>query len=193
MFQLFNPMIFAHQGPIEAGKIGLSLAIFSAMQSLSMSWVSAKSPVMARLIANNNRMELNQLFMSLLRNSALLNIFISISFLLFIHFIQNYEFGFLNRMASFNILILLLFISVINHVTVSMAIYMRAHKEEPMLWNSIVVGGLNLIFVYFFSKISSFATIASYGAVMMFVCFPWCLYLFKNYYNGKCSRFNQSQ
>ncbi|MCB5321487.1 hypothetical protein [Yersinia intermedia] len=60
-------MLFAHQGAIEAGRIGLTLATFSAILSLSMSWVTAKSPIMARLIAGNKKEELNKLFISLMK------------------------------------------------------------------------------------------------------------------------------
>lgn len=44
IFQLFSPMVFAHQGAVEAGRIGMTIAIFSAVSNIGMSWVNAKLP-----------------------------------------------------------------------------------------------------------------------------------------------------
>ncbi|CRY05607.1 Uncharacterised protein [Yersinia enterocolitica] len=182
IFQLFNPMLFAHQGAIEAGRIGLTLATFSAMLSLSMSWVTAKSPIMARLIAGNKKEELNKLFISLMKKSGVLNLFISLLFLLFVFSLKTLHINIVDRIAGLDVLALLFLISIANHAIFSMAIYMRCHKQEPMIWNSLVTGILALPFIYFFSKISSFATIASYGVIMVFVSLPWCYILFRQYY-----------
>ena len=190
IFQLFNPMLFAHQGPIEAGRIGLTLATFSAMLSLSMSWVTAKSPTMARLIAENKKIELNRLFISLIKKSGALNFLISFSFLIFVYLLEKTHIDIVGRIASLDVLILLFIISLANHAIFSMAVYMRCHKEEPMIWNSLITGVLALPFIYFFSKVSSFATIASYGAIMIFVSLPWCYMLFHKYYNRKYGKFN---
>lgn len=182
IFQLFNPMLFAHQGATEAGRVGLSLAIFSAMSTLSLSWISAKSPMMATLIADKKKEKLNYLFVSLFKRSAAINIFMSMFFLIFYFLINNYFFDFSHRIASFNILLLLSIISILNHSVLSMAIYMRAHKEEPLLWNSVVVGLISIPTIYYFSTISSYYTILSYTAIMAFVCFPWCYVIFRKYF-----------
>ncbi|ARB86061.2 MULTISPECIES: hypothetical protein [Yersinia] len=184
IFQLFNPMLFAHQGAIEAGKIGLTLAAFNSMLSLSMSWITAKSPVMAGLIAGNERFKLNSLFKSLLFKSLFLNVIISGSFLLFVVGLKHYNIALATRIVDVNILLVLLFISLINHLIFSMAVYMRAHKQEPMLWNSLVVGLITLPLIFYFSRISTFATMLSYSAVITFISLPWCYILFMKYYKG---------
>lgn len=185
IFQLFNPMLFAHQGAVEAGRVGLSLAIYGAMLSVSLSWINAKSPVMANLIADKKKVELNNLFISLFIKSSVLNVLMSVVFLVLVFFMKFYFFNLSQRIADFNILLVLSFISVINHSVLSMAVYMRAHKEEPLLWNSVVVGIISLPLIFYFSKISSFYTIASYGTVMTFICFPWCFALFRRYFSKK--------
>ncbi|CQH43179.1 hypothetical protein [Yersinia frederiksenii] len=182
IFQLFNPMLFAHQGAIEAGRIGLTLATFSAMLSLSMSWVTAKSPTMARLVAEKRKNELNSLFLSLMKNSGMLNLLVSASFLIFVFILNSFHVNLVKRIASFDVLILLFVISIANHAIFSMAAYMRCHKEEPMIWNSLFTGLIALPFIYYFSKISSFATIVSYGFIMIFISLPWCYILFRKYY-----------
>lgn len=182
IFQLFNPMLFAHQGSIEAGRVGLTLATFSAMLSLSMSWVTAKSPTMARLIAENKKSELNTLFISLMKKSAILNLLVSILFLILVFLLKKFNIDIVNRIASFDILVLLFVISTANHAIFSMAVYMRCHKEEPMIWNSLLTGLIALPLIYIFSKISSFATIAIYGVIIIVISLPWCYILFRKYY-----------
>ena len=51
IFQLFTPLIFARQGPAEAGRLGITLAIFNALSIMGMSWVNAKVPSMAAHIS----------------------------------------------------------------------------------------------------------------------------------------------
>lgn len=183
IFQLFSPMLFIHQGAIEAGKIGLTLQVFSTMLALSMSWMTAKSPVMARLVAEKRRIELNTLFRSLLVKSGFLNLIMSLLFFGLVLTLKNYGFNISERVASIDIILMLCFTSIINHAVFSMAFYMRSHKEEPMIWNSLIVGILTLLLIYYFSKISVFLTIASYSLVMTIVCLPWCFLLFRRYYS----------
>lgn len=182
IFQLFNPMLFAHQGAIEAGKVGLTLAMFNAMLSLSMSWITAKSPTMARLVAEKNKAELNKLFRVLILRSGILNFLTITGFIITIIILKHYDLKITERISDVGILFVLLLSSIANHITFSMSIYMRAHKEEPMIWNSMVVGLMSLPMIYYFSSISSFLTITSYAFMMIFISLPWCYILFRKYY-----------
>lgn len=185
IFQLFNPLIFAHQGPQAAGKLGLSLAIYSAILALSISWVNAKTPTIARLISSQNKAELNPLFKKLVVKSSVINILCSIGFISFIYVIKKYYPSTSDRLADISVLIILACISAINHIIFCLAIYMRSHKQEPMLLNSIVTGFLVGISIYYVSSISVFDTILVYFLVLSFICLPWTLILFRKYYADK--------
>src|SRR5436305_163479 len=39
IFWLFNPVLFAFRGPVEAGQMGMSLSLANAIQAISVSWV----------------------------------------------------------------------------------------------------------------------------------------------------------
>ena len=176
IFQLFNPVIFANQGENEAGRVGLTLTIFSTMLSLSMSWISAKIPMMARLIAERNINKLNCLFRGVFIKSAIVNVLICLLFFMVIFLLKEYNVAIVERIANVNILLMLFFVSVFNHFIFSAATYMRAHKKEPMMWNSLVSGVLIALAIYESAKISSSAVIASYMVIIVFVCFPWTIY-----------------
>lgn len=183
IFQLFSPLIFANQGEIEAGRIGLTLTIFTTMLSLSMSWVTAKSPTMAKLIAQNNFQELNILFKSVTLKSGAVNLLITTLFVMSVLFFKKINMPVVDRLANTHILFLLLIVSVANHLIFSTATYMRAHKVEPMTWNSVGTGLLIAPIVYYASKINSTATIAGYAAVILFVCLPWTMIIFRKFIN----------
>ncbi len=182
IFQLFNPLIFANQGAIEAGKVGLSLAIFSTILSLSISWVNAKVPTLAKFISAENKREVNNLFSNLLIKSTVANIFCSISFIIVVCILKYYNFLLVERLVDVDILIMMSIITVVNHVVYCCATYMRAHKEEPMLFNSIITGGLVSFSIYFLSKVSVFVTILSYLLILSLICFPWTILLFNKYF-----------
>lgn len=182
IFQLFNPVIFSSQGAIEAGKIGLTLTIFTTMLSLSMSWVSAKTPIMARYVALNDRKELNVVFKDVIYKSGAANLIIMLTFFSAIKCMEILNIPLVTRLADLNIIVMLIFVAIANHIIFCAAAYMRAHKEEPMMLNSLVTGVLNAIGIVVFSKVSSFAVIASYMGVILIICLPWTLYLFHRYY-----------
>ncbi|MDX7991996.1 hypothetical protein [Xenorhabdus littoralis] len=187
IFQLFNPIIFANQGEIEAGRIGLTLTMFSTILSLSMSWVTAKSPVMARLIAERKFKDLDRLFKSVIIKSGIANLIILTTFVLLVILVREYGFSISKRLADTEIILLLLIVSVANHFIFSAATYMRAHKREPLLWNSLVTGVLIAITILILCKISVLATMIGYSFVIVLITLPWTIYIFKefkkNYYD----------
>ena len=180
--QVITPLIFASQGPIEAGKIGMAITIFSTLTVVSLSWVSAKLPVFAEYIALKKRKKLNELFFfSYIRTVAFM-IVASCSLLIVIYFIQGYDSFISNRIAPLNVFIYLAIGSLANSFVFSAAIYMRAHKEEPMMYLSIVCGLLTVIAVYFASQQSSLLVMQFYALIILIVSLPWSLKLFLNYY-----------
>ncbi len=51
IFWLFNPVLFAFRGPVEAGQMGMSLSLVNAIQNIAVSWVSTKSAPFGTLVA----------------------------------------------------------------------------------------------------------------------------------------------
>ena len=42
IFWLFNPVLFAYRGPVEAGQMGMTLSLVNAIQNIAVSWVSTE-------------------------------------------------------------------------------------------------------------------------------------------------------
>lgn len=183
IFSFFTPMIFTHQGAVEAGRIGMTLSIFSSLSLLGMSWVSAKVPEFSMLIAQKRRKELNKLFVSVLQKSALATTLICAGAVLSVWGLRELNFLPIQRLASLPVFICLAIVTTTNTLIFSMAAYMRAHKEEPMLWNSVVLGICVLAAVWHFSQISVVATMLSYTSLVILVALPWTIIIFlRDYY-----------
>ena len=86
------------------------------------------------------------------------------------------------RIASPGVLIVLAAVTIINSMVFSMAIYMRAHREEPMLIQSIIVGLIIGFGVYFISIIGIFEMMFFYMIVSIAISFPWTAWIFLKYF-----------
>lgn len=185
IFQLFNPMIFAHQGAVAAGKVGITLLIFSSLLSLSMSWLNAKVPVMTGHIARGERAELDRLFWSMFIRSGIFNLLGCCFSLLAAYVLQRMGVKLAERLADLPVMACIAVVSVVNHLIFSLATYMRAHRIEPMLFNSMVTGLFALLVVYFASMHGVLLTMLLYMLVVVGVAFPWTVILFLNFYRNR--------
>jgi O-antigen/teichoic acid export membrane protein len=145
IFQLFNPVLFATRGPIVAGQMGMTLVALNAIMSLSISWITTKIPVFSGMIAQKQYKQLDTLFNRTLRQSSAINIFALISMFLVIFIIRyfniqvdNKNFG--DRFLPYLPLFFMMIPVVLNNITGSWAVYLRCHKQEPMMILSIIVG-----------------------------------------------------
>ena len=181
IFNLFNPIIFQKFGSIEAGKIGMSLSIFSAISTIGMSWVNAKSPEFAVYISEGKRKNLNILFRETFAKSLAAVFGMSILFILFILIFLKKNIYIAERIAPIDVLILLAVASVVNTAIFSMAIYMRAHKEEPMLFQTITCGVLIGFSTLYGSEISLIMIFILYVTVLTLISLPWTIITFNKY------------
>lgn len=183
IFNLFTPMVFSHHGAIEAGRLGMALTVFSAISTIGMSWVNAKAPNFTMHIARGERRELNSLFKALFIRSTVVIALMSAGFVLVAWYLNQIEFPLMLRIASPSVLAVLAIVTTVNSMVFSMAIYMRAHREEPMLTQSIVGGLLVASAVYMGSIYGVLTMMILYMGICVFVSLPWTVCLFLKYLN----------
>ena len=178
IFQLFNPIIFTYYGAIEAGRVGLGLTIFGSLMGVSMSWVNAKAPELARLIGSSEKNKARHLFRKLFIVSGLSNAILCGLLILVILLGNAFDIPKMDRLPGLNVVICLAIVSVANHAIFSFAIYMRSHREEPMLLPSLVTGLMMLVVIALAGKQSIFLTMVLYVSVTVFLTLPWTAKLF---------------
>ena len=179
IFQLFNPVLFATEGAIVAGQMGMTLAALGGISSISMSWINTKIPFFSSLIAQKKFKELDILFnktkTQLLVVSFSLILFLLLLVIIFDSFYHNLAVRFLN----FNYVLLLSVVTFANQLIFSWATYLRCHKKDPYLINSIVGGALCALSTIFLGKYFGLDGIV-YGYTFITVCFglPWAFYVY---------------
>ncbi len=140
IFQLFNPVLFAYRGATEAGRMGMSLTIVSALSAVALAWMSTKASPFGTLVARGDYQTLDVLFFRTLRQSEFLLFVGAAVVLLGLGYTTQFYSHLAERVLPLPVFGLLLATALCNHVVFSEAIYLRAHKREPFLPISIAVG-----------------------------------------------------
>ena len=145
IFQLFNPVLFATEGAKVAGQMGMTMAALNGIQSLTQSWINTKVPKMSGLIAQKDYKTLDILFGKTFKQMLLIGTMTILLFVFVIYFVQAKEINFLgmkigDRFLPIIPLSLMAWSSWTMVPILPWATYLRCHKKEPLLVNSVVVG-----------------------------------------------------
>ena len=151
IFQIYTPLTFKYHGSIDAGKVGISMALAMALFSIANVWIYVATP---KLNMNASRKEWELMDKTLFK-SVLLSIITfligMIIVILSLYFYSN-SFHFLKRFLGvipMSILLLSWFFQLIIN---ALAVYLRAHKQEPLVWLSVLTGIFIVISTFIISK-----------------------------------------
>lgn len=183
IFQAITPIAFAKLGTVAAGQIGLALAVFNGVQSVGMSWMYIKTPRYAELVARDERKILNALFVTSLRWTVATVALGVLAVVLAAALLEHVESRFAVRLPTSAAMSCLGAASLVNSVIFSLALYMRSHKEEPMLVSSVVCGLATLVAVYVAAPHGLLPTTLAYALVTICIGLPWAWLLFRPYYS----------
>jgi hypothetical protein len=152
VYQLFNPVLFAYRGAVEAGRMGMSLSIMGALNSVSIAWVNTKAAPFGALVARKDYAALDRLFFPALRQSLLVCASGSLCVWLGAVYLNAAHLRLAQRLLDPLTLGILLLATMINVLIFAMSIYLRAHKEEKMLGSSILSAILVSLSTYFLGR-----------------------------------------
>jgi hypothetical protein len=180
IFQIFNPVLFAYQGPTAAGRMGMSLSIASSVGSVAIAWMNTKASPFGNLIARGEIAALDTLFFRTLWQSTLLltagTVVIFGSLLIVSHSFPEYA----TRVLPPWVFALLLLTTIISHIVFSEALYLRAHKCEPFLWQSVSVAILVGCTTFLLGKsMGANAVTVSYFLLGGLLSLAWGTYIFR--------------
>lgn len=179
IFQLFNPVVFATEGAIVAGQMGMTLAILSGVLSIPLSWINTKVPLFSSLIAKKEYRILDSVFNRTLLQSCLVCLFALLILNVTIVVLRFYQIPIANRFLPFKFLLLLSLATFVNQFVSSLATYLRCHKQEPFLLLSIVMGILTTGSTFIFGHIYGVAGIVvGYTFLTVVVSLAWAYYIF---------------
>lgn len=177
IFQMYTPLTFQIHGAIEAGKVGISIALWTAVFSVANTWISAVTPNLNIYIAKKEWRLLDKVFFKNFSLAIITFILGALIIFLIIYLLKG-NYSIIDRFVSYTSMMFLAVNWLLQIVVNTLAIYLRAHKEEPLVLFSatsavyisittflcIVYLPIDYLFLGYFS--SYFFTI------------PWVLYIF---------------
>lgn len=184
IFYIFTPIAFSYKGVAESGQVGLTIAVFTAIFGISNIWMTIIIPKINMLVSQRDYETLDIIFKKHLALSILTYILGVITLFLIVLFLKDYV-PFDERLVSpFSLGIISvgwLFQIIIN----SLALYIRAHKVEPLVIPSFLSG----IYISFTTLIVALYFPFEYffiGFLSSYIFgLPWVLIIFKKYQKGK--------
>lgn len=184
IFQLFNPVLFATEGPVVAGQMGMTLQALNAIQAISFSWLNTKVPLYSSLIALKDYLTLDSTFNKMLKQMLVVSVFLLISFFLLVVGLRITEIKIGDGILADRFLPLLplfiLSISVyLQQYTNSWATYLRCHKKEPFLINSVCAAVAYGVSTLVFGNLYGLYGIVVSYIIIKFLFFPWGYWIFK--------------
>ena len=184
IFQLFNPVLFAVEGAKVAGQMGMTLAALNGLQAMTMSWINTKVPQMSGYIELRNYAALDDLFYRTKKQMTFVGTMVIVLFVLVIYLLQSYNIVFLGMRIGDRFLPILPMLGMAwaswTMIPINCwAVYLRCHKKEPLLANSVTVGVLCCISTIILGNIYGLMGMVIGFALLRFVSLTWIHAVFK--------------
>jgi len=193
VFSLFTPVLFHYHGPLIAGQMGMTWSFVGALSAIGGAWLGPRVPQFGMMVAQKRYAEMDRLFWRLTIIVTSITILVAISIWLVVFGLNYYDHFLANRLLPPLPTALFLIAMTINTASFPMSIYMRAHKKEPLMFLSILVGPIIGLSVWLLGKHYSALGMAIGYLTIMVLIFPiifkiWCRFrtVWHNYpYNDK--------
>lgn len=177
VFHLFVPFALKYHGPEVAGQLGMTIALLKSLMSISSSWVESKIPKLNMFVAKNEHEKLVSLFKKSAYQGYISYLVGAIVLCSLVYISVKFEI-YNDRILSFNNLVLLL-LSDLAMVKISfMAVFLRAHKEEPYYILSLVNGLLVAGTIYVLLPISLTHQFTALVGIYWLILLPWAYYIY---------------
>jgi len=157
IFQLYNPVLFAFHGSVVAGQMGMSLSLTNALISIAISWINTKAAPFGAMIARKEYASLDHLFFRAVRQSFTVCVVGALIVWLGVFYMNWDHIALAHRVLDPLSLGILLATAPLNVIVFAEATYLRAHKQEKFLLNSVLGAILIGSSTYFLGR--------SYGAL----------------------------
>ena len=140
IFSIYVPTMHYFHGPVESGKVGLTLALVTSVFGLANVWMVAVIPQLNIYVSMNDRTALDRLFQARFwRSCVTYLVLMSLAFAALHVFAQEAFVGKLvTRLAAPAAIATLAACYLLQLLVNSWATYVRAHKEEPFTTPSLL-------------------------------------------------------
>jgi O-antigen/teichoic acid export membrane protein len=140
IFSLFTPVLFHYQGPVVAGQMGMTWSLVSVISAIGSAWISPRIPQFGMLIAQKRFGELDRLFWRLTVIVTGVAILGATALWCLVLILNQYHHRLASRLLPPLPTALFLLATIVYTASGTMTVYLRAHKREPLLFVSVLLG-----------------------------------------------------
>lgn len=140
--QIFTPVLFSFRGAVAAGQMGMSMSIVGALSAVSLTWMTTKSSPFGMMIQRKQKEMLNALFFRTLLQSTILIGAGAAAIVSGVILVERLIPRLGARMLPAPLFALLAMAAIGIHIVQSEALFLRAHKVEPFLIQSVVLASV---------------------------------------------------
>jgi len=183
ILQIYTPFMFLFKGPVEAGRIGISINLATTIFTISSTWMTANNPRFNMYVAKRSWEELDRAFWLNFRLSVFTNILVlGIISVIGIGLVNSVAFlaRIADRFVEQGALAMLLLGWLLQLIINNFAIYLRAHKQEPIVVFSVVIALLITLATYICARYLQSALFFSGFLASYAVSVPWIVYIFRS-------------
>jgi hypothetical protein len=182
--QLFNPILFVYWGAAAAGQMGMSLTLMNAISSVALAWVYTKAAPFGQMVARKDYAQLDRVFFRAVTQSVILCSLGALALWLADCFLYAHHSPYAPRILPPLPFGMLLVVPVLNQIVASQALYLRAHKQEKFLINSILGATCIAISTFFLGRYyAAFGMVVGFLVVSIFIGVGLGTYTFTKYRN----------
>ncbi len=137
IFQIYPPLVFQFRGPVEAGRVGLSLTLWMGVFAVSNSWLYAVTPRLNMFVSKRDWAGLDALFLKNLLLSGATFLAGAITVLALVYFLKG-RYAIIDRFSDPLSMLFLAVVWFLQIIVNGLATYLRAHKQEPLVLPSVL-------------------------------------------------------
>lgn len=137
LFQSFAPLMLVLAGPVVAGQFGMTLAITNAVLAATTGWPASQAPRYGALIARGAFRDLDAAFARTAVGSALLSLAGVATALAAVSLLGVTDNPLRARLLPPAALAWIVSTAFLNHLSITLATYLRAFRREPLLIPSV--------------------------------------------------------
>lgn len=181
IFSAMMPVVFRNFGPVEAGRFGLAMNISSFINTFAINWSSTKAAIWGQLASRKDWKGMDALFRRVAPQAVGVALLGSSLAVLLVPHLGRWIPRFSGRVPDWQVLGMLCLATVVNQVVFAEAFYLRAHKREPFLINSLVLGFAMILGLAYYPHTSIFSVSMMYafftitgGLILGSMIFGYC-------------------
>lgn len=184
LFQVYTPLVYYYNGSELSGKVGLSIALFTALFAISIAVLQAKIPSVIKLIAIKKYNEAHKIYFNSVKKVFFIYIIfliLGIYLLFYVDVFNMYKIRVVG-ITSFYILSISWFLQLVVYILVT---YIRCFKRELFIVPTIV--SIIYIFISTIIILSQFSVEYIFSGLLSSYIFglPWVYFIYNNFLKNK--------